>query len=193
VLWWVATALVILYLLRVERRQLSSIGLSPPSLQDLVLAILAAILMIAGAVVIRDGIFPVIHAQVKTTEIMRYFASPYWYRLIVVSRAACAEETLLRAFPFERLAEMTGKPVFAAVVTWAAFTASHLRTWGWAVSHIERVPRNCANPLVFAAAQSTLERYCPLVSRCCVPADLLMQNLPPLTEETLRGSLRASV
>jgi uncharacterized protein len=132
VLWWVATALVILYLLRVERRQLSSIGLSPPSLQDLVLAILAAILMIAGAVVIRDGIFPVIHAQVKTTEIMRYFASPYWYRLIVVSRAACAEETLLRAFPFERLAEMTGKPVFAAVVTWAAFTASHLRTWGWA-------------------------------------------------------------
>jgi membrane protease YdiL (CAAX protease family) len=58
-------------------------------------------------------------------------ASPFWYRFILVTRAAVAEETLFRGYPIERLEELTGSRLIAAVISWAAFTIVHLAAWGW--------------------------------------------------------------
>jgi membrane protease YdiL (CAAX protease family) len=131
-LWWIAIAVVLLYVLLVERRPLSSIGLRRIGFQDFLLAILCGILMIAGAVVIYSMLFPRFHLQLKVHEFNRLMGSPFWYRFIVVLRVAIAEEILLRVYPFERLDELTGSRSLAAIIPWVGFTIAHLKTWGLA-------------------------------------------------------------
>lgn len=63
------------------------------------------------------------------TELLR---TPFWYRLILVTRAAVSEELLFRGYPIERLLELTRNHLIAGIVPWAAFTVAHLSFWGWA-------------------------------------------------------------
>ena len=131
VLWWLAVATLLLYVLRVERLPLSSIGLRRLGLWDIVLAILAGLAMVTATAMI-SAVFPRFHLQINVQQLNRWLAAPFWYRFILVIRAAVAEEILLRAYPFERLEELTSSRFLAAIISWIAFTIVHLRTWGWA-------------------------------------------------------------
>lgn len=61
----------------------------------------------------------------------RLAAMPFWYRFMLVTRAAVAEEILFRGYPIERLEELTASRALAGFVSWAAFTIAHLGAWGW--------------------------------------------------------------
>jgi len=63
-------------------------------------------------------------------EAYRIAAAPFWYRFILVSRAAVVEEILFRGYAIERLQELTGSILSAAVISWLAFTAMHINSWG---------------------------------------------------------------
>lgn len=130
VLWWLAVAVLILYVLRVERRPLSSIGFRRLGFADILIAILAGILMVLGTRVIYVEVVLPFHLQSNTHQFNIWMSAPFWYRFILVLRAAVAEEILIRAYPVERLIELTGSRVLSGTISWAAFTILHLRTWG---------------------------------------------------------------
>lgn len=130
ILWWVLTLGVYAYVLVVERRALSSIGLHRPRVLDLVLAVVTAILLVAGFVPIELFIFPVLHLHINMHVYDMIKESPLPYRVLLVTRAAVAEETIFRGYSIERLQQWSGSRWLAGAVTWALFTYAHLKSWG---------------------------------------------------------------
>lgn len=131
-LWWVAVVVLLLYVLLVERRPLASIGFRKLRVWDLPVAIPAGILMVAIVVFMYSIVFPALHLRMNTAEMSKLAATPFWYRFMLVTRAAVAEETLFRGYPIERLLEVTRSRFAAGAISWSAFTITHLSGWGWA-------------------------------------------------------------
>ena len=128
--WWAFVVLVLLYVALVERRPLSSIGFRRPGVMDLVLGAVTGVLLIGGMIAIYTFVFPALHLQVNTTQLGKIMSTPFWYRVFLVTRAAVAEEILFRGYPIERVRELTGSKLAAALVSIAAFTYAHLSGWG---------------------------------------------------------------
>jgi len=131
VLWLVLVVIVLLFILFVERLRLSSIGFRRPD-RGTLWAIPAGVALFMGIPLIYFVIFPLLHLRMNTTEMSKLLATPFWYRLLLVTRAAFCEEVLFRGYPIPRLEELTGRTWIAAVVSWTAFTLAHLGSWGWA-------------------------------------------------------------
>jgi membrane protease YdiL (CAAX protease family) len=131
VLWWVLVVLVLLFIVFVERLPLSSISFRRPGWGTL-WAIPAGVALFMGVPFIWFVIFPLLHLQMNTTEMGKLLATPFWYRLLLVTRAAFCEEILFRGYPIPRLEELCGRTWIAAIVSWAVFTIAHLGSWGWA-------------------------------------------------------------
>lgn len=132
VFWWCAVLVMLGYVTVVEHRRLPSIGLRRPRVLDLALAVVVGILMVAGIIAIYSIVFPALHLKMNTGVMNSLLATPFWYRFLLVTRAAVSEEILFRGYPIERLLELTKSRTIAAVLPWAAFTYAHLGGWGWA-------------------------------------------------------------
>lgn len=130
VLWWIAVVILLAYVAFVERRPFTSIAFRRPGILDILLAIVAGVLLVAGIVVIYSIIFPLLHLQMNAGEMASLLATPFWYRFALVTRAAIAEELLFRGYPIPRLSELTGSRWLAAFLSWLAFTYAHLSSWG---------------------------------------------------------------
>ncbi|HWE05361.1 MAG TPA: type II CAAX endopeptidase family protein [Rhizomicrobium sp.] len=130
VLWWAAVVVILLYIAFVERRPFNSVGFRKPRILDLILAAIAGVLMVAGIVFIYYVVFPALHLRMNAATMRSLLETPFWYRLILVTRAAVAEELLFRGYPIERICELTASRWLAALLTWAAFTYAHLSSWG---------------------------------------------------------------
>jgi membrane protease YdiL (CAAX protease family) len=131
-LWWALVVVVLLYVLLIEREPLSSMGFRRFGIRGVLTAVPAGILMVVGIVLIFTVVFPALHSRMNTGVMNRLLATPFWYRFLVVTRAAIAEETLFRGYPIERLEELTASRTVAGFVSWAVFTLAHLSAWGWA-------------------------------------------------------------
>jgi len=132
ILWWAAIVVMFGWVLLVEKRRLASVGLKKPRIWDIVLAVILGILLVAGIVLIYTVIFPVLHLRMNASAMTALLKTPFWYRLILVTRAAVSEELLFRGYPIERLLELTRNRLVAGIVPWAAFTVAHPSFWGWA-------------------------------------------------------------
>jgi hypothetical protein len=106
ILWWAAIVVMFGYVLLVEKRRLASVGLKKPRIWEVVLAIISGILMVAGIVLIYTVIFPVLHLRMNASAMAALLKTPFWYRLILVTRAAVSEELLSRGYPIERMLEL---------------------------------------------------------------------------------------
>jgi len=129
IVWaWVAGTL--LYVARVERRPLSSIGFRAPGIRDWIVAILAGVLILGLLALILLVVFPVLHWS-ESSQQTSLLALPYWLNVLIVVRAAVAEEILFRGYPMERLEQMSGSRALAGAVTCTVFTLDHISFWGW--------------------------------------------------------------
>lgn len=131
VLWWILVAIVLAFILFVEGLPLSSIGFRRPRWRTL-WAIPVGIVTVMGVPIIYFVLFPLLHLHMNAAEINKLTATPFWYRLLLVTRAAVCEEILFRGYPIPRLEELTGRTWFAALISWSVFTLAHLSSWGWA-------------------------------------------------------------
>jgi uncharacterized protein len=132
--FWALAALVLLYVLVVERRPLSSIGLKAPGLWDIVFAVLAAIVAMAGMMAIFTVVFPALHLKLASTSAnAALLTAPFWARFMTVLRAAVTEEVLFRGYAIERLGQWTRNLWLAGLVSLASFTYAHLAGWGAAI------------------------------------------------------------
>ncbi len=60
--------------------------------------------------------------------------APAWLLLFVILTASVTEEILFRAYPLERVAELTGSLWLGVVLSLGAFVAFHVQ--GWTVAHV---------------------------------------------------------
>jgi membrane protease YdiL (CAAX protease family) len=132
VIWWGLVAVLLLYILIVERRTLASIGLHKPDWKTFAFGVGGAVVMLVGVAALINIALPLLHLQRNADALQKIMDTPYWYRVVLVFRAAIAEEILFRGYGIERIQELTGSRFIAGAVTLAAFTLGHLSYWGWA-------------------------------------------------------------
>lgn len=131
-MFWAMAASVLLYVLIVERRPLSSIGFKRLTWWSLVYAVgasIAGFLLVQGIV---QFVFPLLHLSFNTKAMQRITNLPYWFRFVSVLRAGICEELLFRGYGLSRLEELTGNKYVASAVTLGLFVYAHLAYWGWA-------------------------------------------------------------
>jgi len=133
VIWWILTFSVLLYVRKVEGRPLSSIGFRRVSVWDVLLGLGAGLFMLAGIAGIYYGVFPLLHLS-EGQQVGQLAATPLWWRLISVVRAAVGEEVIFRGYAIERGREVFGSLRIASTLSWLVFTVEHVSTWGW--SHV---------------------------------------------------------
>lgn len=129
-IWWLYVTGMLVYVLRVERRPLSSIGFRRLGARDIAIGIGAGIAMLAALACVYYLIFPLLHWDLSQ-GMNRLATTPLWWRLISTVRAAVSEELLFRGYAMERLRELSGSRGIAAGVSCAVFTLDHVPTWGW--------------------------------------------------------------
>ncbi len=130
ILWWGLAALILLYVLVVERRPLSSIGFRRPTWKTLAFGIGGAVLTLASVGLAVQFLIQRYHLTQNAEAMAQIVNLPLLYRVALVTRAAFAEEILFRGYGIERLQELTGSRIVAGLVTLAVFTYAHLSFWG---------------------------------------------------------------
>ncbi len=130
--WWCYGAAVIAWLHFAERLPVGSIGLRRPTYKTLLFALLGAAALVAVMVLHYGVIVPAFHLNASASVAVRnqILARPYWYRLLLVLRAAVVEEILFRGYMIEKVRQLTGSTLLAVTVSVVAFTFVHLRGWG---------------------------------------------------------------
>jgi len=128
--YWGLVVAILLYVSRIERRPLASIGFRRPGSKDIIVAAATGAVIVAMLGVMYLVVFPAMHWD-ETQQIQTLTAVPFWLRFIAVVRAAVSEEILFRGYALERVQELTGSRSAAGVFTWAIFTLEHLSYWGW--------------------------------------------------------------
>jgi uncharacterized protein len=129
---WCSALAIILWLTLAERQPLSSIGFRRPTWKSFVIGVLAAIVLTAIQVIQFAIIIPMFHLSTAAimTRLQSILQTPYWYRVLLVLRAAVVEEILFRGYIIEKVRQLTGSTVLAVIVSVAAFTYAHLGGWG---------------------------------------------------------------
>jgi uncharacterized protein len=127
---WASVALLLWYVMRIEKRPLSSIGFRAPGIKDVLIAVLAGIFILASMAAVYYVLFPALHWS-ETEQIAAASATPYWLQVLIVLRAAVSEEIFFRGYAIERLRELSGSRTVAAVVSCSVFTLDHVGFWGW--------------------------------------------------------------
>lgn len=129
-IYWLYALAVIGFVRIVEKRPVSSIGLSRPTWKTAVLGIVGAVAMVAGMAAIYLVVFPALGFSANEPATAAIQAMPFWFRVLLILRAAVLEETFYRGFMIERLTELTGLRWLAALVSLGDFTLAHLSGWG---------------------------------------------------------------
>ena len=130
--WWFYAAVVVTWLFHVERLPLSSIGLRRPTWRTFVFGLLGAAALLAVLVIHFAVIAPMFHLDptAAIAERKLILMRPYWYRILLVLRAAVVEEILFRGYLIEKVRQLTGSLVLAVALSVLTFTYAHLSSWG---------------------------------------------------------------
>ncbi len=130
--WWLYAAAILAWLRVGEGLLISSIGLHRPTWKSFLYALLAAAALLAVFVIHFAVIVPLFHlnASAAGAERSLILARPYWYRVLLVLRAAVVEEILFRGYIIEKARQLTGSSMLAIALSVATFTYAHLASWG---------------------------------------------------------------
>ena len=128
--WWGLGAAMLTYVVFVEHRPLSSIGIRRPTATTFLIAVAAAMLMLATVALSYAVIFPLLKLTVNRVALATITHNPVWLIVLMVARAGVVEEILYRGYPIERLQEVSGSKWLAASVPTVVFIFAHLSGWG---------------------------------------------------------------
>jgi membrane protease YdiL (CAAX protease family) len=130
--WWIFAAAVLLWLASVERLPLSSIGFRWPTWKTVVFAILGAAAVLFVMILHMGVIVRVFHLDTTTVLAQQrmILSRPYWFRVLLVLRAAVVEEIVFRGYMIEKVRQLTGSAILAIAVSVLTFTWAHYAGWG---------------------------------------------------------------
>lgn len=123
-------AFLVWFVLRVERRPLTSIGLRKPTSLTVVTGL--GLLIVASYVVapltrpLQDA-FGTEGVQAGINELAAF---PLWFRIPVGLTAGVIEELCYRGYAIERLASITGRAWLGGLISAVVFGLVHIPEWG---------------------------------------------------------------
>jgi uncharacterized protein len=129
VVWVGFGVLVLLWVTRIERLPLASIGLVRPTRSTIVWGLAAAILLLVTMMLSFALIIPAMGLKQNMAATASVVQVPIWLLILTPFVAGISEEILYRGYAIERLTFLTGKPWFAGLLAGAAFMLLHL-DWG---------------------------------------------------------------
>jgi membrane protease YdiL (CAAX protease family) len=133
-IWWAYIAAMLLYVRKVERRPLSSIGFRNPGIGNTLIGVAAGVAVLAVFGAMYFVVLPALHlgdAVATTATGNALLAAPWWWRFISTVRAAIAEEVLFRGYAMQRIEELSGSRAVALLLSLVVFTIDHVTYWGW--------------------------------------------------------------
>ena len=129
--YWGLVIVTLLYVVLVEHQSLSTLALQRPRLREVPIAVLAAVVTLAGLTVLSEFLLPALHIQTSPT-IEQLKAAPKWWLVISSIRAGVSEEILFRGYPIPRLHTWTGSRAISILLPLAIFSLVHVGPWNWA-------------------------------------------------------------
>lgn len=130
IVYWAISAVLILFVVAVERRPLSSIGLRAPGVSTVLFGLLGGAVAFGGIALLYIFVLPKLGTDYGA-KFGAVAALPMLLRVELVARAAVFEELFYRGFMIEHLTPLLRSRWIAALVSLAAFVAAHLGYWGW--------------------------------------------------------------
>jgi membrane protease YdiL (CAAX protease family) len=121
---WTVVALLVVIVVRFERRTIASMGWRPLQRRDLAWVGGAWVLSVAAMLFLPGRDF------VQQDPMQSIFALPVSFRVLLVFTAAVTEEVIHRAYIVERIADLTGRAWIGGVLTCAIFAAGHVPFFG---------------------------------------------------------------
>lgn len=131
VLWLLALS-VCLYVTRVEKRPLTSIGWEALSWKSILLAIGLGVLLSLLVPVLTFLVSSMIKPSNSGSITQVATSFPWWVILLSVITAGVTEEILFRAYPINRLLEKTGNKWLSAIISLIFFVCIHSSSWNLA-------------------------------------------------------------
>jgi membrane protease YdiL (CAAX protease family) len=128
--WWAIGAVMVGYVLLVERRPLSSIGLRFPNGKTFLFGVLTAVLLIVTFALSYAVIFRLLGLPANRAAVGQITRNPVWFLILLLTRAAVVEEIAYRGYAIERIEELTGSRSLAALISVVVFTLAHFAFWG---------------------------------------------------------------
>lgn len=130
--WWIYAVAVLIWLVFVERLPLASIGFRRPGWKTLLFAVLGTAAVLFVMVLHMGVIVRIFHLDTTTALAQQraILSRPYWFRVLLVLRAAIVEEILFRGYMIEKVRQLTGSAVLAIGVSVLTFTWAHYAGWG---------------------------------------------------------------
>src|SRR5262249_15811604 len=101
---WGSALVVLLWLKFVGRVRLSSLCVCRPTGKGVIIGVLTAIVLVATQVIQFSIIIPLFHLNTGAimTRMQAIMNTPYWYRILLVLRAAVTEEIIFRGYIIEK-------------------------------------------------------------------------------------------
>lgn len=131
IIWGFALA-ILLWLTSVEHLPLSSIGFRRPTWKSVLFGFLAAIVITVIMTLQFAVVIPLLHLSqsAAVAQQQAILKTPFWYRILLVLRAAVVEEILFRGYLIGKIRQLSGSTGLAVALSVLAFTCAHLRGWG---------------------------------------------------------------
>ncbi|MEJ7643436.1 MAG: type II CAAX endopeptidase family protein [Chryseolinea sp.] len=126
-LLWVICLVLVAYIIFVEKRPLTSIGITKISAKQVALAILMGILcslIIPATYTLFDHFFSQMGDSMSEVG-----KKPVWLVFAGICTAAIVEELLIRGYPLERIREITKSDKPGFVISLLAFVVLHINSW----------------------------------------------------------------
>lgn len=122
---WLVTAVLIAFVVVIERRTLGSIGLRITSNDEMVSGVVLGMLIVLVAMAVTT--FFLKHADVNTTDEVGvlFLAQPARWKVFLALTAGVTEEIIFRGYLIERTLELTGSGLVAGTLSVGAFTLAH--------------------------------------------------------------------
>lgn len=129
---WGLDFVVIAIVLFWERRPLSSIGFRGLTWKDGLLVLLLGALLFVLAPILSILVARVTGGSSNAVTVLSDLAKQsLFFRILMALRAAVTEEMLFRAYPIERMKNLTGNVWIGAIISLVIFSILHLSGWGW--------------------------------------------------------------
>jgi uncharacterized protein len=131
IVWIAFAAIILLWVTKVERLPLSSIGLIRPTRGTVGWGLAATIALLATIMLSFAVIAPALGLEQNMAATAAVVQVPLWLLITTPIVAGITEEILYRGYAIERLTFLTGKRWLAAIIAGALFLLLHL-SWGGA-------------------------------------------------------------
>jgi membrane protease YdiL (CAAX protease family) len=133
IVWIAFGALILLWVTRVERLPLASIGIRRPGWGTLGWGLAATIALLATVMLTFAVIAPALGLKQNMAATAAVVQVPLWLLLTTPIVAGVTEEILYRGYAIERLAFLSGRRWLAGLLSGLAFLVAH---WSWGATQL---------------------------------------------------------